>query len=45
MNDLINVASSKHKCKVISASSSQNQIVHPPSCILNEGKDNVWISG
>lgn len=45
MSDLVNLASAKHKCKVLSASSSQNLVLHPPSAIIGDSKENVWISG
>jgi hypothetical protein len=35
MNDLINIASLKYRCKILSASSSKNKIIHPPSSIIN----------
>lgn len=42
---LHNIATAKHKCAIIKASSCQNEILHPPTSIISEDAGNLWISG
>ena len=42
---MINIGLKKYGAKVIKASSSANEILHPPANILDEDRDTVWCSG
>ncbi len=43
--DLVNIASPKYHCRVLKASSCENEVQHPPSSVLADESDNVWVSG
>jgi hypothetical protein len=45
VSEMINIGLKKYGATIIHASSSENELLHPPGNVLDDQMDNIWCSG